>query len=367
MGNYYTYNLTSPFDESGSIIEVKPVEERDLIGEIKGYPKELVQEMIVEQIRQGNSPDITVFQKRITADKEDGGFNWEDSDKGENYWYYVIKNPDKYNININEIFNVKNEDIIKDISSLPIEVIKEMITEQIRQGNEPNISIFQESRASCKSQGGFSWEESKEGFEFWDEVLENENFNFFFTRYKKIDSTVRNRETGKPIYYIVEEKDLIGEIKDYPKELVQKMIDEQIRQGNEPNIETFQMFGLMENASHDQFSWQKSKYGTLYWDFVKTVKSEPLGYRDYSTTIHVYFGIRIYCGMIIKINELFSNKIGSYLVIRYKEDDITLINLEDPEKSELRSFCTIGEWNIVEEILDFPREYKRKRKVLYRK
>ena len=41
----------------------KTVEQSDLIGAIKDFPIEVVQEMVNEQVRQGNNADVSVFQK----------------------------------------------------------------------------------------------------------------------------------------------------------------------------------------------------------------------------------------------------------------------------------------------------------------
>jgi len=39
------------------------VEKSDLIGDIEGFPIEVVQKMVDEQVAQGNSADASVFQK----------------------------------------------------------------------------------------------------------------------------------------------------------------------------------------------------------------------------------------------------------------------------------------------------------------
>lgn len=55
-------------------------------GQLKKFPKEIVQEMLGEQVRQGNPLDITVFEINPMALKIDKGFNWRNSVKGYNYW-----------------------------------------------------------------------------------------------------------------------------------------------------------------------------------------------------------------------------------------------------------------------------------------
>lgn len=66
------------------------VKKSDLIGEIKNFTVELVQEMVDEQVRQGNNADVEVFQKQRNADKSEYGFYWDESIKGEDYWIDVM-------------------------------------------------------------------------------------------------------------------------------------------------------------------------------------------------------------------------------------------------------------------------------------
>lgn len=64
--------------ETNNTYKVKP---EDLIGEIEGFPIEVVQKMVDYQVEQGNKADVTVFQKLATAAKPDGGFNWSETEE----------------------------------------------------------------------------------------------------------------------------------------------------------------------------------------------------------------------------------------------------------------------------------------------
>ena len=75
----------------------KTVEQSDLIGAIKDFPIEVVQEMVNEQVRQGNKADVTVFQDRETATYKCGGFEWNRAVMGESFWCDVISNR-KFNL-----------------------------------------------------------------------------------------------------------------------------------------------------------------------------------------------------------------------------------------------------------------------------
>lgn len=60
-------------ENNNNTYKVKP---EDLIGEIAGFPIEVVQKMVDCQVAQGNKADVTVFQKSNTASKKNKGFDW---------------------------------------------------------------------------------------------------------------------------------------------------------------------------------------------------------------------------------------------------------------------------------------------------
>ena len=66
------------------------VEQSDLIGEIKDFPIEVVQEMVNEQVRQGNKADVGVFQEDYRSEQNCGGFCWCYSVMGADFWYEVL-------------------------------------------------------------------------------------------------------------------------------------------------------------------------------------------------------------------------------------------------------------------------------------
>ena len=68
------------------------VKQEDLIGNIAGFPIEVVQAMVDEQVRHGNPADVTVFQKNIELDDSKGGFDWDESIEGHRFWSDIIYN-----------------------------------------------------------------------------------------------------------------------------------------------------------------------------------------------------------------------------------------------------------------------------------
>ena len=65
------------------------VKKKHLIGEIADFPKWVVQAMVDEQVRQGNTANPSVFTKVRTACKHNGGFTWIDSALG-NSWADIL-------------------------------------------------------------------------------------------------------------------------------------------------------------------------------------------------------------------------------------------------------------------------------------
>ena len=69
------------------------------------------------------------------------------------------------------------------------------------------------------------------------------------------------------VLFKVEQNDLVDDIKDFPIELVEKMIEEQVKQGNKADVEVFQ-----KNASTDAedggFDWDKTDNDIDFWQEV---------------------------------------------------------------------------------------------------
>jgi hypothetical protein len=66
------------------------VEEKDLIGQIKDFPIEIVQRMVDIQIEQGNNPDVSVFQRKKDTYRQGGGFQWSRTIEGTTFWSNIF-------------------------------------------------------------------------------------------------------------------------------------------------------------------------------------------------------------------------------------------------------------------------------------
>ena len=67
------------------------VKKKHLIGDITGFPKRVVQAMVDEQVRQGNTANPRVFARERVAGKINGGFTWTESALGRIYWADIIR------------------------------------------------------------------------------------------------------------------------------------------------------------------------------------------------------------------------------------------------------------------------------------
>ncbi len=68
-------------------METYTVKQKDLKGDIKNFPIEVVQKMVDRQIEQYGEVDIKIFQENVTDDK---GFSWYNSIEGQMFWNHTI-------------------------------------------------------------------------------------------------------------------------------------------------------------------------------------------------------------------------------------------------------------------------------------
>ena len=66
------------------------VTRKHLAGEVAGFPRRVLQAMVDEQVRQGNQADPSVFARKRTAGKSQGGFDWHESILGRDAWVGTI-------------------------------------------------------------------------------------------------------------------------------------------------------------------------------------------------------------------------------------------------------------------------------------
>ena len=82
-----------------------------------------------------------------------------------------------------KIYKVVNEDLVGELREFPLAVVQKMIERQVLQGVPANVKAFQTDATAEQLDGGFDWDVSPEGWDFWDKVIAGMEFNVFFERY----------------------------------------------------------------------------------------------------------------------------------------------------------------------------------------
>ncbi len=63
------------------------------------------------------------------------------------------------------------------IAGFPLHVIDAMIEQQVLQGNEADVSVFEKINHADKNGSGFSWSQTKQGMTYWSSVISNKKFD----------------------------------------------------------------------------------------------------------------------------------------------------------------------------------------------
>lgn len=88
-----------------------------------------------------------------------------------------------------------SDKLILNSVEVPQEIVELMLQRQVEQGNARDISVFQCKYNSNKNQSGFTWMDTIEGYDFWNNVLFKKEFNVFFEKYpKKENKRIKKQE-----------------------------------------------------------------------------------------------------------------------------------------------------------------------------
>ena len=95
----------------------------------------------------------------------------------------------------------------------PKEIIARMLDYQEEQGNPRDISVFEKQFDADQDDKGFTWNETKEKFDFWEQVIHVKNFNHFFEKYPKKEEYQEFRIGDNVIDIILDLKGKITNVK----------------------------------------------------------------------------------------------------------------------------------------------------------
>lgn len=104
------------------------------------------------------------------------------------------------------MYKVIEQDLIGHISGFPIEIVQKMVDYQVEQGNQADVTVFQDSKTWNLGTGGFDWtatdvKEDRSGrINFWSSIINHRNWGTFFNRfpkYPKVENTVKEEVKGE--------------------------------------------------------------------------------------------------------------------------------------------------------------------------
>lgn len=101
------------------------ITEKDLIGQLKGFPIQVVKKMLERQVQQGNPENVCIFQQYCSSDRTMRGFTWENTPEGGDFWCEVIHNHN-FKLFFEKYPELSNEVWIKGIEYKGHEVIAEL-------------------------------------------------------------------------------------------------------------------------------------------------------------------------------------------------------------------------------------------------
>lgn len=146
--------------------------------------------------------------------------------------------------------------------------------------------------------------------------------------------------------YKVEHSDLIGEIANFPIEVVQKMVEEQVKQGNPADVSVFQR-GVTLVVEAGGFVWYETEDGYDFWENIISYNDFNLFFKKYpKKTNLVYIVGDSKIGMdIIKTLE----KYGGINEHNYKGERNDVVYYIEPNNNfiEICDFGKLKLWDVI--------------------
>lgn len=267
--------------------------------DLEGLPMEIIASMLYNQALQGNDVDTKVFEEALDTQAQNGGFDWERTTEGKDFWVNVL-DPFKVDDGIHAFYDEydrslsvyqyfvdkiirNNIEFTGEIESFPTPVVAMMMAEQWNQGKRQNISAFYKDSEADKATGGFDWVVSPEGEEFWERVIGNKDFDFFFETYpqtKNSTSNIAMRQEDILLDLAKQGYEPEGEIKDFPLEIVSQMLYEQVKQGNPLDVSVFER-SKAKSKIFGGFSHRESDQGEGFWELVLLEPNKEAAFRKY--------------------------------------------------------------------------------------
>lgn len=217
-----------------------------------------------------------------------------------------------------------------ELKGIPLEIIEKMLFYQEKQNSKQDLKVFEENITTGKKKGGFTWEDTPEGFSFWKWVLVDREFYEFFLKYPRpADSNkLRFVEGYKP--------SPISPLKALPLEILDKMIEYQIEQGNEASIKVFED-DIEACKATGGFDWETTKEGSKFWSLIIRVFEHDTFFYKYPYKV---FPVKALSNDKLVILLNYNQETKSGLGFTKKDKTIKLYNNIEPVeiKDSIRNF-----------------------------
>ena len=107
---------------------------------------------------------------------------------------------------------ISKGDIAGSIKNFPIEVVTKMVEHQIAQCGTADVHVFIRNKAAAALGGGFDWDSTEEGYDFWNDIIHGGEFDKFFKEYpNKFVYIVGDDEYGDVVIAELERRGGINE------------------------------------------------------------------------------------------------------------------------------------------------------------
>lgn len=80
-------------------------------------------------------------------------------------------------------YGITEKDMIGELEGFSVGIAIKMLEEQEKQGNKPDITIFQKNNGAAIMYGGFSWANSEDEFDFWNHIINGKKYDEFYKKY----------------------------------------------------------------------------------------------------------------------------------------------------------------------------------------
>ena len=114
-------------------------------GDLKGFPAAIVNAMLDEQVKQGNTRDVTMFEKDIIRDDNHGGFDWSFAKESKLFWSRII-NHKEFNIFFDKYPHLKDTQTTNNEKSNESNINDKRAATNSKQRGTRSASIIRSSR-----------------------------------------------------------------------------------------------------------------------------------------------------------------------------------------------------------------------------